>query len=350
MTETLSAYWYTDPDNFDYERQGIFLPTWWLLGPAHDVAGIGDYLCDTICGWPVFAMRSADGQLRAFFNICRHRGARLVPPGSGNIESIRCPYHGWLYDHSGRLVNAPNFGISLDAKCYDLALEQVDVHVWNGLVFVNLDRNRSHLFEHWIADLAEICEPFAIPAELEFQDRFDVTGNLNWKTYCENTVEGYHLNLIHPRLAKTLATGSVDLWSANDGRGVIFDVCYGTAGNGKTLRGETGRWVYLFPNLQLVLGEKIFKAERIEPLCAGTVRSTNWAWYSHLLSPDEKKDAFQWARQIVEEDFGVCEQVTANMHSGVFKPGPLSPKMESHVMRFQELVQQYLEVYLSRLT
>ena len=100
-------------------------------------------------------------------------------------------------------------------------------------------------------------------------------------------------------------------------------------------------WIYHFPGLQLVLGDKVFKAERVDPVGPFQIRSKNWAWYSGL-TETELRDAFQWARQIVEEDFGVCAEVTANMRAGVFTPGPLSPVMEKHVIRFQEIIRDAL--------
>ena len=341
ICESFAANWYVDAEIYEKERERIFEPAWWLLGPVHQLAKPGDYISDRICGWPVFAIHSEDGQLRAFLNVCRHRGACVLPEGTGKAETIRCPYHGWLYDDQGKLLNAPKFGADLTNDRDGLALRQISIHIWNDLVFVKINPEIGVEFDEWIGEVDTLCRSFAVPAGLDYEGEFTVSGELNWKTYCDNTVEGYHLNLVHPRLGRALADGGAELFSVNDGHSVVFDVTHGRAGGGQTLRGQKGMWVYHFPGLQLVLGDNIFKAERVHSPNPNTVISKNWAWYSGL-TQTERDDSFQWARQIVEEDFGICSQVTRNMQSGAYIPGPLSPVMETHVARFQQIVREVI--------
>lgn len=338
--KALDASWYVDASIYQRERERIFKPSWWLMGPAEFVSAPGNYLCDTICGWPVFVLRSGDNKLRAFLNVCRHRGANLLSQGNGShVQTLRCPYHGWLYDDCGNFLNAPRFGENLDDIAEDLTLQQIDVHVWNGLVFVKFASDQGANFSEWLGEVAQLCEKFPAPEDLDYHGEFTVEGELNWKAYCDNTVEGYHLNLVHPRLGKSLAGGEVNLYSVNNGHTVAFDIAHGKEGGAKKARGEKGLWIYHFPGLQLVLGDKIFKAERVESENPNHVRSRNWAWYCDL-DAKARQDAFAWGQQIVEEDFGVCAQVTKNMRSGVYIPGPLSPVMENHVARFQQIVQE----------
>ncbi len=342
MINALDANWYVDPAIFQKERERIFQPSWWLAGPAHLVANPGEYLCDRICGWPVFIIRSQDGVLRAFLNVCRHRGASVLPTGSGtNIASISCPYHGWIYDDQGRLQKTPRFGTDLGDQVNALALKSVPVQVWNGLMFVRFAMDQGAEFDDWLGEVANLSARFPGPADLDYHGEFTVEGELNWKTYCDNTVEGYHLNLVHRRLGQALTGGNVEIFSVNDGRSVAFDVTHGTGGGARQSRGQKGLWVYHFPGLQLVLGDRIFKAERVEPQSSTYVRSRNWAWYGEL-DAAARGDAFEWGRQIVEEDFGICSEVTKNMRAGVYTPGPLSPTMEKHVARFQQIIKATL--------
>lgn len=342
MSIALDSSWYVDPEVYREERDKIFLPSWWLLGPANKVAKPGDYFCDRICDWPVFVLRSQDGELRGFRNVCRHRGASLVPEGpGGKLSTIRCPYHGWLYDDHGRLQSAPRFGDDLSLEKNQLALVSVDVQVWNGLVFVKIAPDQGVGIDEWLGEIAALCQEFPGPADLEYYDEFIVEGELNWKAYCDNTVEGYHLNLVHPRLGKALAGGDVQLSSVNQGHSVVFDVTHGTTGGARETRGEKGCWIYHFPGLQLVLGDRMFKAERVESRSPNHVRSRNWAWYAGF-DEDARRDAFQWGKQIVEEDFEICADVNRNMRAGAYTPGPLSPIMENHVAKFQEIVRTKL--------
>jgi len=339
LRKALSSKWYVDPDIFQKEREVIFKRGWWPFTPLHNLANPGDYVADSVCSWPAFALRGKDGELRTFLNICRHRGASLLPPGSGNVDSISCPYHGWLYGDDGRLLKTPRFGAQLESEYRQLSLQRIGHKVWNGMIFVQIDQDEGLSFGEWIGEVDDLCKSFAGPANLDYYGKFQVTGDLNWKTYCDNTVEGYHLRFVHPRLAKTLSAGNVELRCVNNGRSVVFDVAYGR--DGADLRGKQGTWVYHFPGMQLVLGDKLFKIERVEATAVGSVRSTNWAWYGGL-SDAEREDAFVWARQIVEEDFAICSSVTKNMASGSYIPGPLSPAMEQHVMQFQDRIRELI--------
>lgn len=340
ICESLSSRWYIDPLILELERKRIFLPAWWLLGPVHAVQNIGDYFSDTVCGWPVFVVRSDDGELRGFRNVCRHRGSILLENGVGNVKSIRCPYHGWQYSCSGALMNAPKFGADLKEYADDLNLYPIDVHVWNSLVFVRLDTQCEETFDEWIGEVANYCAEFPPPSELDYFGEFTVQAQTNWKTYCDNTVEGYHLNLVHRRLAIAIAGADVELRSLNNGRSVAFVIDHKEGSDGAKQRGQKGLWIYHFPGLQIVLGDRVFKAERVEAEATSGVRSRNWAWYGTDMSESEKEDAFQWAESIVNEDFDICSKVFQNMLSGNYHAGPLSPVMECHVARFQEIVRE----------
>ena len=339
---SLEAKWYCDPEVYARERELIFRNSWWLLCPVDRVAEPGDYICDRICGWPVMVLRASDGSLQGFLNICRHRGASLLPDGQGSgVDSIRCPYHGWLYSDHGELLKAPKFGGTLADQWSELSLHRIDVRLWKGLVFVRIATDEEETFEQWLGEMARLLDEFPGPTDLDYYDEFSVCGRLNWKTYCDNTVEGYHLNLIHPRIRTALSGGEVKLFSINEGRTVVFDVRYANDASTRDLRGDKGMWIYHFPGFQLVLGKTLFKAERIDSDAYNQVRSRNWNWYAGLTSQD-KQSAFEWSRQIVEEDFNICSTVTANLRSGGYAPGPLSPSMEQHVARFQQIVVERL--------
>ncbi len=94
---------YVDPSVFVRERNEIFAKTWQLLGPVSQVAERGEYVAADIAGIKVFAIRGRDGELRAFRNVCRHRGAQLLEEGTGRCATIRCPYHQWVFADDGRL-------------------------------------------------------------------------------------------------------------------------------------------------------------------------------------------------------------------------------------------------------
>jgi len=331
---SLNAECYTSADQFKREQDAIFRKAWWLLGPESACTEKGQYLADTICGYRVFAIRGTDGQLRAFHNVCRHRGAELLDNGEGQCRVIKCPYHSWGYDSLGHLIATPGFGDDPGFDAADYGLLPVRVESWRGMLFVCMDPLAPD-FHHWIGSLDGLMSDFDGLEDMEYRGSFTVVGDANWKTYCDNTVEGYHLHAVHPRLSTAVNSGSVDIVPYDNGNIVAFHVDYG--GEGAGLRGNRGLWAYKFPGFQIAISANAFKVERVEPLTVSTTRSINWGWYRNL-SGDEVEDSFAWSETVVREDLGICESVQRSLETGVYVNGPLSPEQETNVGLFQDLV------------
>ncbi len=340
IIQSLDAASYTDPSGYARERERIFKRQWWLLGPEQFVSGKGDYISDTICGWPVFAIRGTDGELRAFHNICRHRGSTLLEEGHGQCRAIICPYHAWGYRTDGTLNATPGFGESPDFSRDEHGLLPIRVSSFRGMVFVSLDDD-GPAFDDWISTLDELMAPFPGVEDMTYHGSFIVEGNANWKTYCDNTVEGYHLTAVHPRLATAVSSGSVTIKPYDGGELIAFHVDYG--GDGATLRGNLGLWAYRFPGFQIAISANAFKIERVEPTGIASLRSINWAWYQNL-DAAAIEDSFAWSETVVREDIGICEKVQRNLGNGIFESGPLSPDQESNVALFQQVVRSKLNV------
>ena len=186
--KSLDASFYTDPVNFAAERERIFRPAWWLLGPAQSCQKPGEYMCDTVCGWQVLVVRGKDGVLRGFHNHCRHRGARLLEAGSGSCRVIKCPYHGWGYDTSGALIATPGFSEEAGIDRATLGLQPLHVTEWRSMIFICVDPDPQP-FSDWVGSLDAMLDDLPGIDVMEFHGRFDVHGDANWKTYC--------LSLIH---------------------------------------------------------------------------------------------------------------------------------------------------------
>ncbi|MEM7123211.1 MAG: aromatic ring-hydroxylating dioxygenase subunit alpha [Pseudomonadota bacterium] len=340
MTRTLPAAWYTDPAILQRERETIFRDNWALFGPEHDVAEPGSWRADTVAGWPLVVVRHPDGHLNGFHNVCRHRAAALLSDGqTGQCSAIRCPYHGWTYDLDGSLKLTPKFG-DPDGFSRDVfGLFPVRVAVWAGLVFVCLSNDAPDLTT-WLGDVPDLAAPYPTTDDLDYHGSFVVDGPANWKTYCDNTVEGYHLPFVHQRLTKIVDQTETAIRSYQNGHLVVFHVGYHGLDTG--VRGGGGIWFYRVPGFQAVLGPTGFKAERIDPVGPGALRSTSWAWYGGL-DDKARADAFAWAETIVREDLGICQTVQQNLEAGIYDTGILSPKMETHTARLQQIVRDYVE-------
>jgi len=199
---TLPAWAYRSPEFFQAERREIFTRDWLLIGHVSQVQAPGDYVSMTIAGEPIAVVRGADGKLRAFSNVCRHRAARVLD-GAGNCgKAMRCPYHGWTYGLDGRLLAIPEktgfTGFDKNAN----GLWPLSVGVAAGFVFASLNPEPEPLseylgpFERWMA-------PYRAERLVRSAEHITVLP-VNWKNSIDNYLEGYHIPVGHPGLLRLL--------------------------------------------------------------------------------------------------------------------------------------------------
>src|SRR5579871_712854 len=151
---TIPAAWYHDPDLAALERRAVFGDTWQVAGRADLVADKGTYLTCDVAGEPVLVVRDGDGVLRAFANVCRHRAAPVMTEPSGRASRLRCRYHGWTYDLTGRLRGTPEFDGVADFCKEDNGLTQVAEDTWGPLVFIHQPPVRpENTLEQFLAPL-----------------------------------------------------------------------------------------------------------------------------------------------------------------------------------------------------
>jgi len=197
----LPSRYYTDAGVQEREVEAIFKRSWIKVGHVCDLREPGDYLTETIAGQPVMAVRGRDGEVRAFYNVCQHRGHELLK-GRGKLKvGITCPYHAWLYDFEGTLKNArltedvPDFDTSL------FGLKPLPLAISGGLVFINLSPAAEPFeigyegFDATIHEHLDDMENYTRIASLEYDIAAD------WKVVVDNFSEGYHIPVAHPRLA-----------------------------------------------------------------------------------------------------------------------------------------------------
>ena len=134
----LEPKYYFGDATFELERQRVFAATWQMVAHRAELAEAGDHVLVNVAGTPVLLLRAVDGILRAFPNVCRHRAGPLVLCSGKGLGNLRCKYHGWLYNHEGQLVAAPEMQEAKDFRVGDVRLPRFQVREWQGLVFVAL--------------------------------------------------------------------------------------------------------------------------------------------------------------------------------------------------------------------
>jgi carnitine monooxygenase subunit len=187
---------YTDPRWFNADLSSIFAKTWQWVCHVEKVRETGCYIAVEIAGQPIVVVRGADNELRAFYNVCKHRAHQLLS-GSGRASKIMCPYHAWTYRLEGQLARAPHTESLHDFNVKDICLDQVRVEVFCGFVFVNLDLAAAPLAEI-SGDLATEVKHWAPDIEqLTFGHRLTYDIKSNWKNVVDNFLECYHCPTAH---------------------------------------------------------------------------------------------------------------------------------------------------------
>jgi len=195
---TLPSAWYVDPAVLERERERIFWRSWILVAHESEVEEPGAYVTADLVGQPIFVIRSEDGELRAFYNVCQHRGHLLLEGKGVTGSRITCPYHAWAYDSSGSLRGA-RMSDRMEGFDHDeFTLPGVRVDVLSGFVFVNLDDDARPMTEVYPGLVDELDRLAFHDGPLAPVDTttFDIGGN--WKNVGDNLLECYHCHPAHP--------------------------------------------------------------------------------------------------------------------------------------------------------
>ncbi len=199
---SLPAWTYHDADFFAAEQERVLRPSWQIVCHESDVAGEGDWHSLDYLGESVIVVRGKDHVLRAFTNVCRHRGSRLVDGASGCAKKLVCPYHAWTYDLDGRLTGVPD-SASYPALDRDQAgLVPVELEQWRGFVFVRLADDGGPGVAQMMAPYEAMIEPYRFP-DLRALGRVTLRPrSVNWKNVGDNYSDGLHIAVAHPGLTR----------------------------------------------------------------------------------------------------------------------------------------------------
>lgn len=185
---------YTSPEIYDLEKSEIFMKDWLCVGREEEVENPGDYMAFRILGEPVVVVRGKDGVVRAFANICAHRGVE-VAYGEGNKKVLSCPFHGWSYGLDGRLLGAPLMEETEEFDKTSCGLPPIRLETWRGWMFLNFDSDAKPL-EDYVAPLEA---DFGYFPQEEYRLAVKTVGEVecNWKLLVENLIDFYHINVVH---------------------------------------------------------------------------------------------------------------------------------------------------------
>ena len=355
-TLSLAAKYYTNPEVFKLETNGLLARTWQFAGHSSQLKETGDYFTFDMAGESLFCIKGRDGEIRTFYNVCQHRAHQLVS-GQGQTRVVVCPYHAWTYELTGELRAGPNIKAVEGFDKSSICLTSVRTEVFLGFIFVNLDKDAKPMDE-WFPNVRTELESY-IPhwdtlAPLEW---VEIPENCNWKVSVENYSECYHCALNHP----TFSTGVVrpetydiqpqgyclrHTTECNSMDAMTYDINSGFDKND-----QYSSW-FLWPMFSF----QVYPGNLLNTYHWRAVDADHvvvWrGWYS--VGGEENDIVRQMAVQdretTVAEDIGLVESVQRGLKSRGYVPGPLvvDPKCgvnsEHSILTLQRWMKEAVDV------
>jgi Rieske 2Fe-2S family protein len=360
LIPTLPGHTYTDPAIFDLEQEKIFEQMWFCAVRSADLPAAGNFRTVQIGRESVLVTRSRDGSLRAFLNICRHRGAKLCVEETGTVKrNFQCPYHAWTYGLDGKLVAAPNLTSMPDIDRTEYGLKTVHLREWLGYAWICLAAEPPSFEQTVQLDVQErLGNLDAIGnyqvSELELGRRITYDVKANWKLIIENFMECYHCATIHPELTEVLPEFA-DGYAAQYyvGHGAVF----GDEIKGFTIDGGEGfdrldgvdseqdRRYYAItvrPQVFINLVPDHVIVHRMFPMAADrTIVECDWLYAKDVVaSGKDVSRSVELFHRVNEQDFEACERCQPAMSSRAYAQGGVLVPSEHHIGEFHRWVQE----------
>jgi len=351
---TLPADYYLAPEVFEREKQQVFYRSWQYVAPISMLVEPGAYTTLRICDENIFVIRSDDGALRAFYNVCRHRAHELLS-GSGKLQNlIVCPYHAWSYTSRGELARAPMSEHRDDFERNDFCLREVRLEIFCGCVFVNLDDHCASL-QTLAGDLElDIRQRLPFLDELGPPRQNERTGTAiqaGWKVVVDNYVECYHCRPAHPDFASIIDMDDYrvdvfDYWSRQLGPRIR------STNSAYPLDGENGfqqsLFWFLWPNttFNVLPGPASLGVFSVRPRDIG---SCDFDGHSFSVDGEVYQPRADYVNErLAPEDVDICESVQRGLKSRSYDQGTYmldpgnSGESEHALHHFHRLVQATL--------
>src|SRR6266542_5797876 len=347
--KTLPRRYFVSPAVFAEEQEKVFSKQWVLVVHQSRIAQAGDYFTAEVAGESLIIVRDKRAEICGFYNVCRHRGSRLIENRKGQLSAaIQCPYHAWTYGLDGRLLGAPHMDDVLGFNKTDYSLHPVNVALWEGFIFVNLAdastsrSNRDYIsLEEWFAPLAGKFARWNLPALLSAR-RIEYDVRANWKLMFQNYSECYHCLGVHPELSKISPDDSAenDLTEGPFLGGfmrIASDKSLTMSGNTCALPvgnfgDEDFRFVFyysIFPNTLLSLHPDYVMVHQLEPQSPErTLIFCNWFFNQEAFDRNDfdPDDAVEFWDMVNKQDWHVCELSQRGISSRAYEPGPYSAR------------------------
>jgi choline monooxygenase len=338
---TLPWSWYVDPEILRREQERIFRSAWQYAGHLGQLPEPGTFFTGRAGRLPVVVTRARDGEVRAFLNVCRHRGFPLAD-GEGRRETLQCPYHAWTYGLDGSVRAAPRSDEEPDFPKEELGLCPVAVGTWGPFVFVNAGPDPEPLADALGSMPAQVAELGLDVDELRHHVRWEAEVAANWKIVCENFLECYHCQVAHPGFSEVIdVSAEAYALDANGRLSSQFGPIRESGRARMDVEGELPRsqFHFLWPNLTVNIfpGRPNVSIGPVVPVATGTT----YRFLDYFFGPDVDQawidDLMAFDDQVGREDKVLVEGVHRGVSSGAFEHGVVMSRSEQLIGHFQQL-------------
>jgi phenylpropionate dioxygenase-like ring-hydroxylating dioxygenase large terminal subunit len=343
MTATLPYRWYTDADVLARERERLFAGAWTYAGHTGQLPP-GSYFTCRVGEVPIVVVRDREGALRAFVNVCRHRGAEVVA-GAGPCTTLQCHYHAWTYGLDGALRAAPRADADLDREA--LGLRPAAVDTWGPFVFVHPDAQAPPLADT-LGAMPQIVADGGLDVDaLVFHHRGEYRLEANWKVLVENFLECYHCAVAHPGLADVI---DVDHGAYRLERHPTFASHYAHVraqprGAHYDASGLDGQFHLVWPALKVNVmpGRPNLSIGPLTPIAPRRTHGVLDYFFAPGEDPEWIAEFMELDDEVGAEDRALVESVQRGMGAGVLERGELLLPSEDLIAAFQEWVAAALQ-------
>jgi choline monooxygenase len=338
---TIPGPWYVDPRIAELEAFTVFTKSWQAIGRVDQVAKPGQFVTATVAGEPIVAVRGTDGQLRAFYNVCRHHAAKVVTEPCGSASILHCPYHGWNYGLDGSLKGMPEFDGVKNFERQDNGLVPVKVDTWEAFIFVSLDPQPQPL-RTFLGGLVKRCAPLGL-ARLHYFDSRTYDIACNWKVFVDNYLDGgYHVPHLHKGLNSVLdykqyTIENEDRYCLQSSPMVSSEE---DAATGATRKGDRAWYFWQYPNFMINCYEGYMDTNLVIPLDVDHCRVVFDFYFADVSEARREYNTQSIAvgDRVQSEDLGICEDVQRGLKSRAYGAGRLSVRREAGEQLFHRLL------------
>lgn len=348
---TLPGRYYYDPAIFSQEQELLFGQSWVCAGLAAQLPEPGSYFLATVGGENVIVLRDRVGQVRAFLNVCTHRGARVCVAAQGQLRAtMQCGYHAWTFALDGRLIGAPNMKDEPDFDPARYGLAPVALEVWEGLVWLNLASERETLADQLGDYYTRYARYHAGELAIGATITYDVQAN--WKLLVENFNECCHCAIAHPELSAQVPSFKAGLVSGYSGGGArLGDGVESLTVTGKTTRPalrdltaddkHTYYGMTFKPNVFFSLHPDYVLVHVMQPQGPDrTIVRCDWLFEKETIarSDFDPADAVSMWDTVNRQDWEICQLTQQGVTSRVYRHGGLYAPLERHIREFNDYV------------